>query len=33
MRNLVDDNNWQRLKRRLKDFWNNLVGEKRWPSF
>jgi hypothetical protein len=28
MRNIVDEN-WQRLKRRLKDFWNALVGEKR----
>jgi hypothetical protein len=27
------DENWQRLKRRLKDFWNSLIGEKRWPSF
>ena len=32
MRNIVDDN-WQRLKRRLKDFWSNLIGEKRRPSF
>jgi hypothetical protein len=32
MRNIVDEN-WQRLKRRLKDFWNSLIGEKRGPSF
>jgi hypothetical protein len=32
MRNIVDEN-WQRLKRRLKDFWNSLIGEKRRPSF
>jgi hypothetical protein len=28
MRNIVDEN-WQRLKRRLRDFWNTLIGEKR----
>jgi hypothetical protein len=27
MRNIVDEN-WQRLKRRLRDFWNTLIGEK-----
>jgi hypothetical protein len=32
MRNIVDEN-WQRLKRRLKDLWNSLIGEKRRPSF
>jgi hypothetical protein len=32
MRNIVDEN-WRRLKRRLKDFWNSLIGEQRWPSF
>jgi len=32
MRNIVDDN-WQRLKRRLKDFWSNIIGEQRRPSF
>jgi hypothetical protein len=31
MRNIVDEN-WQRLRRRLKDFWNRLIGEKRTPS-
>jgi hypothetical protein len=31
MRNF--DDNWKRLKRRLKDFWNSLMGEKRTPSF
>jgi hypothetical protein len=32
MRDMVDEN-WQRLKRRLKDFWNSLTGEQRRPSF
>jgi hypothetical protein len=32
MPNIVDEN-WQRLKRRLKDFWKSLIGEKRRPSF
>jgi hypothetical protein len=32
MRNTVDEN-WQRLKRRLKDFWNRLIDDKRRPSF
>lgn len=32
MRNVVDEN-WQRLKRRWKDFWTSLFGEKRRPSF
>jgi hypothetical protein len=31
MRNIVDDD-WQRLKRRLKDFWNKLIGEKSRPN-
>jgi hypothetical protein len=31
MRNIVDEN-WQRLRRRLRDFWNTLLGEKRTPS-
>jgi hypothetical protein len=32
MRDIVDEN-WQRLKRRLKDFWNSLIGEQRRLSF
>jgi hypothetical protein len=28
MRNIVDEN-WRRLKHRLRDFWNALSGEKR----
>jgi|HubBroStandDraft_4_1064222.scaffolds.fasta_scaffold00222_5 hypothetical protein len=31
MRNIVDEN-WQRLRRRLKDFWNTLIGGKRTPG-
>jgi hypothetical protein len=31
MRNIVDQN-WQRLRQRLKDFWNTLIGEKRAPG-
>lgn len=29
---IILDENWQRLKRRLKDFWNTLIGEKRAPN-
>jgi hypothetical protein len=31
MRNIVDEN-WQRLRRRLRDFWNTLIGESRTLS-
>jgi hypothetical protein len=27
MRDTVDDN-WQRLKHRIKEFWHKLIGEK-----
>jgi hypothetical protein len=31
MRNIVDEN-WQRLRQRLRDFWKTLLGEKRTPG-